>query len=113
MQPLDFRPNSAPQPSVQTPARPRQVASPVNPPVPETAAASELALKQAVAASNAALKQVTNNVEFELDAGTGRTVVRVIDSNTRQVIRQMPSEEMLAVARALDTLQGLLVRVEA
>ena len=113
MQPLELRLASVPATGGQVVAKPRQFASPVSSPAPESPPPSEIELKQAVAATNAALKQVTNNVEFELDAGTGRTVIRVIDTDTRQVIRQMPSEEMLAIARALDTIKGLLVRQEA
>jgi flagellar protein FlaG len=40
-------------------------------------------------------------------------VVKVVDTETDQVIRQIPSEEMLAIARNIDRLQGLLVKQEA
>ena len=40
-------------------------------------------------------------------------VVRVVDSETRKVIRQMPTEDMLAMSKALDRLQGLMVHLKA
>jgi flagellar protein FlaG len=40
-------------------------------------------------------------------------VVSVVDSNTHEVIRQMPSEETLAIARAISRLSGLLLDEKA
>jgi flagellar protein FlaG len=39
--------------------------------------------------------------------------VRVVDTVTGEVIRQVPSEELLAISRSIDKLQGLLLRQEA
>lgn len=38
-------------------------------------------------------------LNFSVDDQTGRTVVKVIDHETKEVIRQIPAEEVLAVAR--------------
>ncbi len=73
----------------------------------------EAEVRKAIDAANAALKQVTNDLEFAVDSTTGKTVVRLIDADTRQVIRQFPSDEMLAIARALDRFQGLLIEQKA
>ena len=70
-------------------------------------------LKEAVKATNDFVSLVNNAVEFSLDDDTGITVVKVVDKNTKEVVRQIPSEEMLAIAKALDTVQGLLVRQKA
>ena len=83
--------------------------------VQETAAAQRAPgsldqLKEAVKATNDFVNLVNNSVEFSLDDDTGATVVKVIDKETKEVVRQIPSEEMLAIAKALDTVQGLLVR---
>ena len=48
-----------------------------------------------------------------MDDSTGKTVIKVVDSSTHELIRQIPSEEMLEIARALDRLQGLLVHQKA
>jgi flagellar protein FlaG len=37
----------------------------------------------------------------------------VIDPSNNELIRQIPSEEMLAISRALDRMQGLLVKSQA
>lgn len=60
-----------------------------------------------------ALAPVARNLQFSLDEDTGRTVIKIIDSSTDEVIRQIPSEEIIAIAKALDKLQGLLLRQEA
>lgn len=56
---------------------------------------------------------VARNLQFSVDGETGKTVIRVVDSATKEVIRQIPNEEVLAVARAMDRLQGLLLRSKA
>ena len=60
-----------------------------------------------------ALAPVARNLQFSVDDDTGKTVVRIIDSSTNEVIKQFPSEEMLAISRSIDKLQGLLLRQEA
>jgi flagellar protein FlaG len=54
-----------------------------------------------------------NSVEFSLDSESGRVVVKIIDSATQEVVRQIPMEEMLALAKALDKFQGLLFHTKA
>jgi flagellar protein FlaG len=62
----------------------------------------------------AQLLQVDNqNVQFSLDSGSGKVIVKVIDAATKQVLRQIPSEEMLEIAKSLDRLRGLLVNQRA
>jgi flagellar protein FlaG len=39
---------------------------------------------------------------FQLDEGSGRTIVRVVDPGSGEVIRQFPSEELLQVAATLE-----------
>jgi len=52
-------------------------------------------------------------LEFSMDPETGRTVVKIIDSATGELVRQIPMEEMLALAKSLDRLQGLLFHTKA
>lgn len=61
----------------------------------------------------AALEPVARDLHFSIDDDTGRTVIKIIDSSTDELIRQIPSEEILAIAKALDKLQGLLIKQEA
>ena len=70
-------------------------------------------LEVAVKAVQEFTRPMAGNLEFSLDEETGKTIVKVVDSTTKELIRQIPSEEMLDIARALDRLQGLLVRQKA
>ncbi len=56
---------------------------------------------------------VAQNLQFMVDGETGKTVIRVVDGATKEVIRQIPNEEVLAIARAMDRLQGLLLKGKA
>jgi flagellar protein FlaG len=54
-----------------------------------------------------------STLEFHTDAETGRVVVKITDTATGKLVRQIPMEEMLALAKSLDRLQGLLLQVKA
>ncbi len=90
-----------------------QLSPPVQTGAQPQPAASVEAAKQAAARINEFLKSSAANVEFSVDAASGKVIVRVIDSETHQLIRQMPTEETLAISRALDRLSGLLVAQKA
>lgn len=53
------------------------------------------------------------SLDFSVDDDTGRTIVKVVDSETKEVIRQIPSQEMLEISKALDGLKGLFVHQQA
>lgn len=59
------------------------------------------------------VEPMTSQLQFSVDEETGTRVVKVIDRSTKEVIRQIPSEEMLQIARSLERLQGLLFRDKA
>jgi flagellar protein FlaG len=59
------------------------------------------------------IRKTASDIEFSIDDDSGRTVVKVIDRETKDIIRQIPSQEMLDLAQALDKLQGLLIRQKA
>lgn len=63
--------------------------------------ASGPALESAVKAFEAFLQQSRSDLQFQVDESTGRTYFKVVDSKTQEVIRQVPSEEILAMARKL------------
>ena len=70
-------------------------------------------MHEAISVANHAMRSLSNSLEFSLDPDSRKMLVRVVDRETRQVIRQFPSEEMLAIARALDRMQGLLINRDA
>lgn len=76
-------------------------------------AVSAAELGEALERVREALAPVARNLQFSVDDDTGKTVVRIIDSSTNEVIKQFPSEEMLAISRSIDKLQGLLLLQEA
>jgi flagellar protein FlaG len=59
------------------------------------------------------MQSQSQEIQFSIDPDTDRTIVKVIDQRTQEVIRQMPSAEALEIAKALDRLQGLLIRQQA
>jgi flagellar protein FlaG len=49
------------------------------------------------------------SLQFSVDEQSGRTVIKVVDSTTEQVIRQIPAEEILRMARHLDSGESLML----
>ncbi|HEX2829091.1 MAG TPA: flagellar protein FlaG [Burkholderiales bacterium] len=115
---MNVNPIAQPAAEVPRPASVRSVAAPVS--VAQLAATGShaqapdpQAVKEAVAAANEAMKTIKSELDFSVDEDTGKTVIRVIDKQSGTLIRQMPSQEMLEIAKALDRLQGMLVRNSA
>ncbi len=64
-----------------------------------------------------AVATTASNLQFSIDDDTGKTVVKIVDEASQQVIRQIPSKEMLELAKALGegcgSKSGLLLKNEA
>lgn len=75
-------------------------------------AAADAVIK-AVREINDFVKLVQRHLEFTVNEDTGRTVITVRDSETEEVIRQIPPERVLAIAKNLQEVHGLLVQAEA
>jgi flagellar protein FlaG len=58
-------------------------------------------LKKAVDDLNGYIQNVQRNLQFSIDEDSGTMVVKVIDSKSEKVIRQIPNEETLRLARSL------------
>ena len=54
-----------------------------------------------------------SSLEFSVNKDDGRTIVRVVDRDTQKLIRQMPSEEAIAISRSIDRMQGFLLKMKA
>ena len=52
-------------------------------------------------------------VQFSVDDDTGTTVLRVTDAESGALLRQIPGDEALAMARILDNMKGVLIREKA
>ncbi|HCR97085.1 MAG: flagellar protein FlaG [Halomonas sp.] len=59
---------------------------------------------------NAAMQ--AHGIEFDVSDESSRIVTRVIDRESGDVIRQIPSEEVLAIAERLEEMQGRLISLE-
>jgi len=71
-------------------------------------------LAQAVQSINKMLQEKDQSVEFSVDSDSNQTIVKVVDQKTKEVLRQMPSQQVLEIAKALDLGQhGLLIKQKA
>ena len=59
-------------------------------------------LQNAVEGINLTMRQLNQNLEFSVDTGTNKTIVKMVDTQTGELIRQFPTEETLAIARSID-----------
>jgi len=62
------------------------------------------------------IKELTDNgtfsVQFEMNKDVEALVVRVVDRDSGEVIRQVPSEDLLETIKALKDLRGLMIDAE-
>jgi flagellar protein FlaG len=82
------------EPAEQTKAQPENVVSAIN-------------------KINEFIQVIRRDLQFSVDENTGMTVVKVMDSESQEVIRQIPSEEVLAIAANLEEARGLLFKTKA
>ena len=62
---------------------------------PEMSAAE---LRNMVSDLNDQIQAVQRDLSFTMDEGSGKTVIKVMDSDSGEIIRQIPSEEIVAIA---------------
>ena len=65
-------------------------------------------VKSAVAEIEKFLKETRRNLEFSTDEESGKIVVKVIASDSGELIRQIPSEEALRIAHSLSDVKSIL-----
>lgn len=81
-------------------------------------AADPRAVEQAISELNQYAQNLQRSLQFSVDKASGQTIVRVLDATTKEVIRQIPSEEFLAIAERLRqqsnaSTTGVLVQASA
>jgi flagellar protein FlaG len=83
--------------------------------VAESAPVPTLAqVTQAINSINQAMSAMSSDIQFSLDEESNRTIIKIVDQKTKEVLRQIPSAEALAIAKALDQAQqGLLISQKA
>jgi flagellar protein FlaG len=57
---------------------------------------------------NFEMKARSTNLDFQVDEPTNRVVVKVINRDTGDVIREVPSEAILRVSKNIEALKGIL-----
>ena len=82
-------------------------------PARELPAAEMAELEKAVDDLNQALQDIKRELRFSVDDDTGRTIVKVINADTDEVVRQIPSEQLLKAVRYMQQHAGLLLDTEA
>ncbi len=104
----------APQAAAQSPASAVQI-QPLPGQTSQAQAVPERAqVEMAVAKVKVQIQAISDNsLDFSIDDNSGKTIVRVTDKESGELIRQIPSQEMLEIARSIDRLQGMLVKQTA
>jgi flagellar protein FlaG len=70
-------------------------------------------LGNAVADLNKVAQANAQGVRFSVDEDSGRTIVKVVDTQTDTVLRQIPSVEALKLWRSIEQMQGVMLRDKA
>lgn len=80
---------------------------------PTEQASTLVQLDQAIKDINKSLRDNVQGIEFSVDDDNGKVIVKVVDQNTKELIRQMPSEEAIQISKAIDQAIGLLIKQSA
>lgn len=72
-------------------------------------------VEKAVNQVNEFVQSLSRDLQFTVDDDSGRTVIKVLDTETKEVIRQIPPEELLRIATYLTDNHGssLLLKEQA
>jgi flagellar protein FlaG len=70
-------------------------------------------VEAAVATIQDFVQSVSRSLNFSLEENSGQVIVKVTDSGSGDVIRQIPSEEALQLAENLSEVRSLLFKAEA
>ncbi len=69
--------------------------------IAEQAAQNIEVVRKAAKDLNEFARSIQTNLSFSIDEGSGRSVITVTDTQTGDVIRQIPAKEILAVANLI------------
>jgi len=87
-------------------------------PPPASATAGSEEVSKVVSELNEYVQSLNRELHFSVDENSGRTVITVVNPETDEIIRQIPPEEVLAMARFLERSEepprlGFLMRGKA
>jgi flagellar protein FlaG len=102
-------PNKATVPAEGLPGGKDRSAIGQNLPPPPAVAAEEV--ERALRRLNEMMARNQRSLRFQFDELSGRTIITVLDEVTKEVVRQIPAPELLAVMRRLEDQSGSLLDV--
>lgn len=70
---------------------------------------SEAFIRKAVDKANDTMQQHNRSLEFKIHEKTNEIIVKIIDTDTKEVIREIPSEKILDMFANMLELAGLIV----
>ncbi len=70
---------------------------------------SQSDLERIVKEINQFIQIFNSKIAFEIDKDTGKTILKIIDSQTNEIIRQIPPEELLRISKRISELLGLII----
>ena len=69
---------------------------------------SEEVIERQVESINSKVQNLQRDLQFSVDADSGRTIIKVIDSETQQTIRTIPPEDITVIEQRLESHTGVL-----
>lgn len=100
--------------SASTDSTPAKAAPAELPPATAKPPPSIVQLQRLIESMNKAVQKNNSSLEFSIDSNSERVLVKLIDTSTGEVIRQIPSQETLAIAQSIEQMQqGLLLNKKA
>jgi len=70
---------------------------------------SEEEIESIIKELNQFIQIFNTKIAFEIDKETKKTILRIVDVETNEVIRQIPPEELLQISRRISELLGLII----
>ena len=89
-----------------------KVEADLRPPTPAPSPTREK-VEQAAARVKEVLRGTTSRLEIEIDHDLDKVVIKILNGESGEIIRQIPSQELLDLAKHLEEPKGFFVRERA
>jgi len=70
------------------------------------------ALQEKVSQLNEHMQSLNRSLQFSIDETSGDTVVKVIDAETKELVRQIPSQDVIDARNAVAEYRGILLETK-